>query len=448
MHRRILTLFLLLLASVLSACDMGGSRANNQLKYVPPPTQPPTEPPRPTATNTVYTEPATPTAPPPLALDTAKVKAQLAKIEADTARMRGLKALHPVPENFISKDQIAYNMEQVTLKEYTHEMALREATRLWLLMFIDDPTIDLRQLEIDFSGKEILGYYDHRAKDLYVRTDGASLDPRSQETLAHEFVHNLQDQHFDLQKILPDNIDNDRGMAVRALVEGDATVSGIMYASRFMSRGDFNRIFDNPDEVEPPVPGRAPVYLREGWLFPYREGTRFVMNLGEPNSYKAVNQAFLNPPRSTEQVMHPEKYLTDHPDEPMPVALPPLTDTLGAGWTFVESDTLGEFDLSVMLRENYMETPEATDGWGGARYALYKNGNAALVIMGSVWDTKKDAQEFETGLEASFKLFQQYGGLWNDSRRVFGVKRSADQIVFVCGTDRSAVQRVLASLQP
>jgi len=214
-----------------------------------------------------------------------------------------------------------------------------------------------------------------------------------------------------------------------------------------MSKGDFRKVFTS-DSAAPPVPGRAPVYLQEAWQFTYTYGADFVLALAPPGYYKNVNAAFTDPPSSTEQVMHPEKYLNKPRDEPMPVTLPPLTATLGAGWAFRETDTLGELDLQIMLRENFIEDPAASEGWGGARYALYENGNDALVVMGSRWDTKRDATDFQDALEQSFKLFGKYDTLWHDSKRVWVIKRSGDQIMFVNGTNLAAVQRVIASIQP
>ncbi|MFL5734622.1 MAG: hypothetical protein ACJ78Q_15670 [Chloroflexia bacterium] len=437
-----------LLPGLLAACDSSGNDSQQSVAAmmrtaVTPTPGPPTDTPGPTSTPTVT---LTPEPPPTLALDMSEVKSQLARIEADTAKMRGLKPKAHVPEHFYSQAELKYHLGQDTLKEYTVEAAHRDVIRLWLLMFIDDPTMDFRQLEVEFAGDNILGYYDPKVKELYVRADQPTLSPPSRETLAHEFTHSLQDQYHNLSQFLPDNMDSDQATAHRALVEGDATVSGILYASRYMSMGDFRKIFSS-DAVRPAVPGRAPVYLREAWQFPYAYGSEFILSLAPPGSFKAVDAAFNDPPRSTEQIMHPEKYLNKPRDNPLPVTLPPLTDTLGAGWAFRETDTLGEFDLQIMLRENFIEQPEASEGWGGACYALYENGPDALVIMGSRWDTKRDASEFEDALEQSFKLFQKYDTLWHDSKRVWGLKRSGEQIMFVNGTNLAAVQRVIASIK-
>lgn len=388
-------------------------------------------------------------APPTISLDTKEVEKQLARVETDAARMRGLKPTGNVPEHFISRDEMGYNMAQSTLENYTQEMADRDVIRLWLLLMIDDRSTDFRQMEIDFSADNILGYYDHETKELFVRMDGPTLSPGAKETLAHEYVHSLQDQYYDLQKLLPaTGGDSDREMAIRALVEGDATISGIYYASRYMTMGEFQKIYEESDGGAPPVPGRAPVYLQQAWQFPYVFGTEFVLSLAAPGQYGPVDKAFKNPPTSTEQIMHPEKYLSTPRDEPLPVEIKPFNDVLGGAWKPLESDTLGEFDLYVMLLENYQQSPEAAVGWGGARYTLYSDGKDYLTVMASRWDTKKDANEWEEALTHSFKLFNKQDGLWMDRGRAWGTQRSGDQIMFVSGTNAAAVHKVLAAIQP
>jgi hypothetical protein len=449
MFRSILALiFLASLAGLLTACNPGDFLATPTptLKLYLPPTQPPlptagpTEPPK--ATDT-------PAPPPTLAIDTGEVKKQLAQVEADTSKMRGLKAKRAVPEHFVSKEQMAYDLTQQTLKGYSKEEAKRDAMRLWLLMFIDDPTTDFLQMEVDFSSEQVLGYYDRDTKELFVRSDEATLSPASRETLAHEFTHSLQDQYHNLAKVMPENMENDQAMAVKAIIEGDATVSGLMYAYQNMNKGEFRQIFQNDEAAVPPIPGRAPVYLQEAWQFPYREGADFVFSTLSINnfSFSSIDKVFNDPPKSTEQIMHPDKYFKKPRDNPKPVKLPDLTKALGDGWKMLETDTLGEFDLQIMLRENFMETPEASAGWGGARYALYQNGDQAVAVMGSVWDTPRDSSEFEDALQQSFKIFEKHDNLWNDSRRAWGIKHSGGQIMFVSGTQRATVQKVIDTIK-
>ena len=446
--RPYLILVCALCASLLAACDSPDDSLNQPKKptlklsvITPVPEVTPTPTAVPTRTPTL--------APPPtIALDTKEVERQLAKVEADTAKMRGLAPISKVPEYFISRDEMRYSMTMQTLQEYTPEMAERDVMRLWLLLMIDDRSTDFRQMEIDFAGDSVLGYYDHEKKELFVRTDGTTLSPGARETLAHEFVHSLQDQHHDLQKLLPEEMDSDQEMAIRSLVEGDATVSGLLYASQYMTMGEFYQMYDESSGGAPPVPGRAPVYLQEGWQFPYKFGSRFILELGELGNFKPTDKAFKDPPRSTEQIMHPEKYLSTPRDDPKPVTLPPLNDALGVGWRALETDTLGEFDLSVMLLENYQRSPEAAAGWGGALYTLYSDGKDYVTVMGSRWDTPKDANEWEEALAQSFKLFNKKDNLWMDRGRAWGVMRSGEQIMFVSGTSTDAIQRAMAAIKP
>ena len=54
---------------------------------------------------------------------------------------------------------------------------------------------------------------------------------------------------------------------------------------------------------------RAPLVIRDEVIFPYREGALFAISLWRSGGFDNVNRAFANPPRSTEQIIHPEKYV-------------------------------------------------------------------------------------------------------------------------------------------
>src|SRR5690242_6928546 len=136
--------------------------------------------------------------------------------------MRGLKPKTDVKEQFVPQSQMQANLTQELKQDYTPEEAKRDATTLWLLRLLKDPGIDLLKLQTDLLGEQVLGYYDHKKKELFVRSDEAQLSPLARETLAHEYTHSLQDQYYDLGKLRPDHMENDRGTAVLSLIEGDA----------------------------------------------------------------------------------------------------------------------------------------------------------------------------------------------------------------------------------
>jgi hypothetical protein len=457
---------LLLLLVSLTACDMTGLPATPTPRITPTSqalqptvtstatgtvaialqdTQEPTPIPA-TETQEPALTPAKTTTPPTTGSGNAQIDRLLEQIKTDTAKLRGLEPKKKVPEQFITQQQLNENLKRDMAEDYTPEEARRDAVALWLLRLVNDPSIDLYQLYLDLLTEQVAGYYDPEKDELFVLGNQQRLSPLARQTLAHEFVHALQDQHYDLEKLLPEETeDDDRSLAVRALVEGDATMAGLMYAYRYLSKEDFADMLEESQSASTEVLDRSPRYIRESLLFPYDAGSEFVSRLIEQGGFERVNQALADPPASTEQVMHPDKYLNSPRDNPLPVPMPPLTDTLGTGWKQTDQGTLGEFDLKVMLEDNGV-TPadEAAAGWGGGRYALYQRGEAALMIVDTRWDTPADAREFENALRQSFAEAQQSNGLWVLGGRFFGMKSAGDRITFISSTDRSALENALA----
>jgi len=144
----------------------------------------------------------------------------------------------------------------------------------------------------------------------------------------------------------------------------------------------------------------APPILRETSLFPYTAGLSFVQALMASGGYAAVNAAFANPPASTEQILHPEKYAAH--EAPVAVSIPGgLPALLGSGWSEAGRDTLGEENLRVWLGQLGASSQAfaAAAGWGGDRLVLYEgpNGATQLAVV-TAWDTATDADEFATAL--------------------------------------------------
>jgi hypothetical protein len=155
------------------------------------------------------------------------------------------------------------------------------------------------------------------------------------------------------------------------------------------------------ESLNPEVMGSLddmPPVLRESLLFPYTAGLSFVQTL-QAGGWQAVNDAFAKPPASTEQVLHPEKYVAG--EAPVDVTLPAdLAARMGSGWKVGLEDTLGEFQLRVWLDQATAgsDAPTATqaaEGWGGDRVALLDGPNGAWAIaLRTAWDTPTDAHEF------------------------------------------------------
>jgi len=375
----------------------------------------------------------------------------LLQVELDAIEVRGLKPKEDVPELVINREQLRANLIESFKEDYSQEEARQDAIELWLLRFSNTRTLDLYQLFLDLYTEQIAGYYDPEKNEMYILSESTEISPSRKETLAHEFVHSLQDQHYDLEKMLPDeSTDDDRNRAVRSLVEGDATVAGVMYAYQYLSPEEFQKIIEESGKAPSAVLNRVPTYIKEDLLFPYTEGSAFVTKLIERGGYQRVNAAFADPPQSTEQIIHPEKYIQLPRDEPIPVVIPPLTSTLGAGWTYRDGYTFGEFDLRELLKENGANNADkAAAGWGGGQTAFYENDESALYVVDTRWDTQDEAVEFEQALRSTFARSRRVGELWSDGEgaRFFGIISSGDRVALISATDQKTVETAMSALK-
>lgn len=471
MRHRALAL-ILVAGIVLAGCDLSGlpqtpnvATPTSATSVEATPTsgsisQRPTRAPRVEATST--SEPngqATP-APTSVAVDTtplpttqanAEEAEEIKQVEQAASQLRELKPKATVPRTFLTQEQLRANLTKDMEEDYPKAEAEQDAVELWLLRFTDDRDLDLYNLYIDLLSEQVAGYYDPEKDEFFVlREDSDELGLLNKQTLAHEYVHALQDQYYDLEKLLPDESeDDDGGLAKRALIEGDATLSGQTYLlSLLKTPEDFDKITEEIQDITTDVLDKTPRYLRESLTFPYVQGLAFAEAVQKQGGYAAVNAALADPPKSTEQILHPDKYIKTPRDEPQVVALPPLTDTLGSGWKRIDGGTFGEFDIQVLLDENGARRPErAAAGWDGGLYEFYQNGDQALLLFKTVWDNQKEADEYETALRETFRNSPTQGELWSDDGRYFGLKRVGEALTLVAATSREAVEKALGAVK-
>ena len=131
------------------------------------------------------------------------------------------------------------------------------------------------------------------------------------------------------------------------------------------------------------------------FLFPYTSGYDFIEGFFLDGGWAAVDELWLNPPISTEQILHPNRYPDDVPVE---LIVPELLDTLGPMWREMDRDVLGEWFTLLTLREFLPEeqAQTAAEGWGGDYYVALHNdsGGEGVLILATSWDTVRDAHDF------------------------------------------------------
>ncbi len=429
---------------------------------VPTATPLPTEtstplPPEPSPTPTLV---PTLTAPPPTATPATSeaLLAVMDEIEAEVSALRGLEETSPISRTFMTRQELADYMAQELEEEYPPEEVEADVRVLAAFDFVPED-YDLLGLMVSLYSSQVVGFYDDEVDTLYVVTDNAAgeeLDILARVTFAHEYTHGLQDKHFDLDTFVDDaKFNDDQLLAHLSLVEGDASLAMTEYliAHLFeLTDEEIAQLMEGGDPADEAILEAAPAIIRETFIFPYVSGLEFVSALQE-DGWDAVDAAFADPPQSTEQILHPEKYLSR--DEPTVVTLPPLTDTLGAGWRLVEAETLGEFQTTLYLEQQVDEATStlATEGWDGDQYAVYINGADEVLVFATVWDSPEDGQEFVDAYAAYAE--GKYGQpaseegqnelWWETEDQVAVLTWEETTALVILGPNRPLVERVLAA---
>jgi len=280
-------------------------------------------------------------------------------------------------------------------QDYPPDEARRDALELAAFDFLPADT-DLRELIQDLYTEQIAGFYDSDTGSLAVIADDVALSPLDKTTYAHEFTHALQDQHYGLEALDPEENSDDASLAVSALIEGDAMRVQEHYMLQFLDSDELFEMLSELTEAEFSVLDSVPAVVREQLMFSYDAGLLFAKRIYQEGGSEALDGAVVHPPLSTEQVLHPDKYLSG--EAPLEVSLPPLTDTLGGGWEWVDANVLGEFTLRLYLEghTSARRAAAAAGGWGGDRYAVYHNpeSGALVLVMRTIWDAASEAAEF------------------------------------------------------
>ena len=324
-------------------------------------------------------------------------------IERETAELRGLPIQQEIDVTFKTPAQLRAELERDVDTDYPPEQSAKDERVLSAFGLIPQET-DLSRLYVDLRSEQVAGYYNTETGEMVVirsEDDGDVLSASQEITYAHEVVHALQDQNLSIDESIAalDEATDDESLAALALIEGDATVAQSEYlADRpgllVRLTAELMTAEFSSDQLE-----SAPPIIRESLLFPYDHGASFVSALREEGGWNRVDEAYASLPSSTEQILHPEKYLND--EQPVSVELREITSSLGGDWTEVDDGTFGEFQIDVLLggQEQSAETAEAAAaGWGGDRYRIATNQDQTAIVWSSIWESSTDAQEFADSL--------------------------------------------------
>ncbi len=344
-----------------------------------------------------------------------RLQEKVLDLEEKVSRLRGLPVKEKLRVKFMNKDGVRDYVLREIARQYPGDSFLCYQEALTRLGFLPQ-NLDLKETILSLYMEQAAGFYDDLTKWFYIVEEFDLNDTVSDIILSHEICHALQDQNYPLGTMNLYRLNNDDAVyAILAVLEGDATILMTEWLKQNFAFSSVLQLLSTLG-IDQSSFTNAPYFLQQLMLFPYLQGSTFMMEV-MVNDPEGRNGAFKNPPQSTEQILHPEKYLTDI-DLPATVTLVPLSDELGAGWEKKYDNTLGEMALKTLF-EQYLSSNEFTGaadaaaGWDGDRYALYKDqAGHYFIVWESVWDSSLDADQAAKALVRV--LLSVYPGMKED----------------------------------
>jgi len=385
----------------------------------------------PTATATPGFETPTPASPLPTATSSGAptgnpspttdpgIAAQVNEVMTQVPPIRELDPLRDTPLKVQSRQEFHDFLQQAIKDQVDPELLAAQQRLLQRLGLLPDDA-DLEQMLVDLQSGAAAAYYRFDDQTMYVIDNGTPFDAAERWFVSHEYTHALDDQHFQIAaNQVTDPSQGDAALANLGVIEGDATTTMYLWAQQHLTLQELIEIsLLSLTGNDAQLLDSMPPYLVRQISFPYQEGYKFVSGLQTNGGWAAVNDVLQNPPPSTEQVLHPEKYTTH--EAPIQVQLEdPTADLGGGGWKQTYIDTFGELNMQMFVAGGEEpdspipglpmgEWPHAADaaGWGGDRIAMWERDESGswAIAWRTAWDTKADADEFAartTALQAT-----------------------------------------------
>lgn len=334
--------------------------------------------------------------------------AKLSSISETVGKLRALTLKKPVASATKTPAEIETYIRRRISEEYATGELEREK-RVLVLFGLIPQSFPYEQFVVELLREQIGAYFEPKDGKLYI-SEKLPQEAYDQ-VVAHEVVHAIQAQHFPLEKLMKrDRTNDDRTMAINALIEGDATEVMLLYQFKGVEvpaaavqqvRAEFRKQLGAGQALDSKF-STSPAFLKDSLVFPYAEGLGFVGAVRDQKGWGAVDKIYTELPDSTEQILHPEKFIAK--EKPFEIKESDLNLSSGFGFEIETSNVLGELGWrSVFAKKKGAISAVAAEGWGGDQYWLLRENSSkkeSLVVFTS-WDTAKDADEAEKAWRAS-----------------------------------------------
>ncbi len=321
----------------------------------------------------------------------AELKPVLPELEAFVQQTRGLQYKHPPKVKLIPDSKFESLLLDTSSDGQSSAADGQAFVGVMRALGLVGDKVDLGDVAKKQVG-DIVGFYDSKRKALYVR--GVSPTPYAKEVLVHELTHALDDQQFGLDRPGLSDSSDDSGPAFQALAEGSALhVEQQWYESRTTEERDAIDGAENSGSSQASDGAKPDVFARL-MAFPYAVGLPFVEAVLAAGGQARLDAAFRDPPVTTEQVLHPDRFLAGEPARKVP---PPAADG-----KIVGEGSLGELGLILVTgnANSRSGSLRASEGWAGDSYRAWKKGDQTCIRWNIEMDNDTDTREIVTAMQA------------------------------------------------
>lgn len=313
------------------------------------------------------------------------------EIEKAVEEIRGMKFKRPVDYSVLGRKDIKGALMKRMNAVFSDDEFAEQANVLFRLGLVPE-NFALKEKYINLLGEQVAAFFDQHEHRLYMYDDATLENGMNRMILAHELMHAMQDQHHSLKSLpLEEKRNDDQALAAAALIEGEATLLMAEYMSRGASPSllleNMGAMFmQNMDQL-----AAAPRVLRESLLFPYQDGLAFCTAGYSRKGWDAMTDAYRQPPRSTTQILHPEKYFGPQREDPIAVQWP---DARFEGKMAQWDNVMGELGIRILFTDWHSSAvaTKSAEGWRGDRYLSFESGSS--LVWKTVWASQADAAEF------------------------------------------------------
>lgn len=342
------------------------------------------------------------------------------KLKQRVSEIRGLTLRHDVALETRALDEIRALFEK-SIMEDARDEDLSQIARIYKRLGLLSEDTDLPKALRDLYLFQQEPLYDPRKNAIIVppapskpgpafpgSSWGLEEDTARQLLLTHALTRALQEQHFHLEQNLKHQKTADSRLALRALAKGDAVLVGLAH----LMGNSKERILDGIKALAR-LAERAdkellhlPELLRQKATFQYLQGSQFVLWAYSVKGWEGVNRLFSDPPLSTKQLLHPEKYYVRRADR---VQMTPWSLIRQFGSQKILEQTLGEFLIRALLGRTLSkeEAAQAAAGWAGDNLFAFQQGEELALGWVTAWDSREEALEFHRSYRRA--LEKRYG---------------------------------------